>query len=129
MACRDADFETIGIRRSVVRRLTFGARPSRGGRLEKVAQRAVPKLDPGLDAVARGAQGPFVPLRRVRDQTFEQLPPHWTVAVAIELDVPFDVVDEMTQGIVVVVVPRARQRLLQPAEHLRDDVLAAVKEF
>jgi hypothetical protein len=49
-----------------------------------------------------GAQSPFVPLRRVRDQTFEQLPPHWTVTVAIELDVPIDGVDEMTQGIVVV---------------------------
>jgi len=84
------------------------------------------KARSGLDAVARGAQSPFVPLRRVRDQTFEQLPPHWTVTVAIELDVPIDVVDEMTQGIVL--VPPASERPLKPAEHLWDDVLAAVKE-
>src|SRR5258706_5486525 len=113
MACRDADFETIGIRRSVVRRLTFGARHSRGAPLAKRAQCAVPKLDPGLDAVARGAQGPFVPLRRVRDQTFEQLPPHWTVAVDIEIDVSFVVVYAMTLRIVVDVQPRTRQWLYQ----------------
>ena len=65
-------------------------------------------------------------LRRVRDQTFEQLAPHWTVTVAIELDVPFNVVNEITQGIVAVTV--AIERLVKPAEHLRDDVFAAARE-
>src|SRR5260370_19127733 len=48
------------------------------------------------------------------------------MTIAIELDVPFDVVDEMTQGSLV--VPRAGERLLKPLEHLRNDVLATVKK-
>src|SRR5580704_14824174 len=44
----------------------------------------------------------------------------------IELDVPIDVVDEMTQTLVV--VPGAVERVEKPAEHLRDDVLAAIEE-
>src|SRR3979411_2926835 len=48
------------------------------------------------------------------------------MTVAIELDVPLDVVDEMTERIFV--LPCAREGLLKSAEHLRADVLAAVKE-
>jgi hypothetical protein len=92
----------------------------------KRAQRAIPKLDPSPDAVARGAQGPFVPLRRVRYQIVKQLLPHRTVTVAIEFDVPLDIVDEIAQAILVVLSPR--ESLLKPAEHLRDNVLSAVKK-
>ena len=62
--------------------------PSRGARRSKRAQCAIPKLDPGLDAVARSTQRAFVLLRRVRDQVIEQFPSHWTMTVTIELDVP-----------------------------------------
>src|SRR6201987_4019162 len=48
------------------------------------------------------------------------------MTVAIEFDVPLDVVDEMTQAITVVL--RAINRVEKSAEHLRDDVFAAVKE-
>jgi hypothetical protein len=39
-------------------------------------------------------------LGRVCDPAIEQLSPHWTVTVTIELDVPLDIVDEMAQGII-----------------------------
>ena len=41
-------------------------------------------------------------MRRVREQIFEQFAPLRAVTVAIEFDVPIDVVDEMTQAIIVV---------------------------
>jgi hypothetical protein len=47
------------------------------------------------------------------------------MTVTIELDMPLDVVDEMAQTSLVVL--NARERFLQPAEHLGDDVLAAKK--
>jgi len=53
-------------------------------------------------AAARGAPSPRVPMRRVCKQIFEQLAPHGTMTVAIEFDVPIDVVDEMAEAIVVV---------------------------
>ena len=52
--------------------------------------------------------------------------PVGAMAVAIEFDVPIDVVDEITQAIVVVL--GAVERVEKPAEHLRDDVLAAEKK-
>src|SRR5689334_3120656 len=48
------------------------------------------------------------------------------MTVAIEFDVPIDVVDEMTQTLVV--VPGSIEGVEKPAEHLRDDVLATVEE-
>src|ERR1700730_2522300 len=48
------------------------------------------------------------------------------MTVSIEFDVPIDVVDEMAQAIVVVL--RTIERLEKPAEHLRDNVFAAVEE-
>src|SRR5262249_36653759 len=92
----------------------------------ELAQCAVPKPDPGFDAAARGLQSPFMRMRRVREQIFEQFAPLRAMAVAIEFDVPIDIVDEMTQAIVVVF--RVIERVEKPAEHLRDDVFAAVEE-
>jgi hypothetical protein len=48
------------------------------------------------------------------------------MTVAIEFDVPIDVIDEITHAIVVVF--GAIERIEKPAEHLRDDVFAAVEE-
>src|SRR5262245_1108661 len=48
------------------------------------------------------------------------------MTAAIELDVPIDVVDEVTQTLVV--VPGTVGCVEKPAEHLRDDVFAAVEE-
>jgi hypothetical protein len=48
------------------------------------------------------------------------------MTVAIEFDVPIDVVNEMAQPISVVL--GAIERIEQPAEHLRDDVFASVEE-
>ena len=48
------------------------------------------------------------------------------MTVAIEFDMPIDVVNEMTQAITVVV--RAIERVKKPAEHLWDDVFAAIEE-
>jgi len=69
------------------------------------------KLDPGLDAVARGAQSPLVPLPASRDQSIEQLSPIGPWDCRHQLDVPLDVVDEMTQRILV--LPCAREGLLK----------------
>src|SRR5260370_3894004 len=96
------------------------------GRGWKGGLRGVPNSDPGLDAVARSAQSALVLLWRARDQLVKQFPSHWTMTVTIELDMPLDVVDEMTQASLVVL--HARERFLQPAEHLGDDVLAAIKK-
>ena len=82
--------------------------------------------DSSLDAAASGAASPLEPIRRVCEQIFEQLAPHGAMTVAIEFDVPIDVVDEMTQAIVIVL--GAVELLEKPAEHLRDDVFAAVEE-
>ena len=68
----------------------------------ELVQRAVPKPDPGFDAAAGGTQSPFVRIRRFRDQIFDQLTPLRAMTVAVEFDVAIDVVDEMTQAIVVV---------------------------
>ena len=65
-------------------------------------------------------------MRRVCDQVVQQLTPHGTMTVAIEFDVPIDVVDEMAQAIIV--VPGALERIEKPTKHLRDDVFAAVEE-
>ena len=62
----------------------------------EVPQRAVPKPNPGFDAAACSTQSPLLPIRRVRDQILDQLAPHGAMAVAIEFDVPIDVVDEMS---------------------------------
>ena len=67
----------------------------------ELAQCAVPKPDPSFDAAACGLQGQLAPMRRVRDQIVHQLMPHGAMALAIEFDVPIDVVDEMTQAIAV----------------------------
>jgi hypothetical protein len=48
------------------------------------------------------------------------------MTVAIEFDVPIDVADEMAQAIIVVL--GAIERVEKPAEHLRDDVFAAVED-
>src|SRR5258708_11861242 len=48
------------------------------------------------------------------------------MTVAIQIDMPFDVVDEMTQAVVIVL--RTTERIEKPAEHLWDNVFAAVKE-
>ena len=77
----------------------------------ELAQCAVPKLDPGLDTGACGAPSSLFPMRRVREQIFEQLTPLGTMIVAIEFDVSIDVVDEMAQPIIVVprgIVRRSR---------------------
>src|ERR1700747_2138969 len=89
-------------------------------------QCAVPQPDPGLDAAACGTQGPLAPLRRIGDQIFEQLTPHGAMTFAIEFYVPIDVVDEMAQAIVV--ASSAVECVEKPAEHLRDDVFAAVEK-
>ena len=68
----------------------------------------------------------LLPVRRVRQQIFEQLTPLRAMTVAIEFGVPIDVLDEMTQAIVVVF--RVIERIEKPAEHLWDDVFAAVEE-
>src|SRR5438270_9984286 len=65
-------------------------------------------------------------MRGIREQIFEQLTTFGTMIVAIEFDVPIDVVDEIAQAIIV--VPSAMKRVEKPAEHLRDDVFAAVEE-
>src|SRR6202043_3485281 len=84
------------------------------------------KPDSSLDAAARGAPSLLAPIRRVREQIFEQLAPHGAMTVAIEFDVPIDVVDEITHAIVVVF--GAIERIEKPAEHLWNDVFAAVEE-
>jgi hypothetical protein len=48
------------------------------------------------------------------------------MTVTIEFDAPIDVVDEMTQAIVVVL--GAIERVEKPAKHLRDNVFAPVEE-
>lgn len=48
------------------------------------------------------------------------------MTVAIELDVPIDVGDEMMQTLVV--VSSAVERVEKPAEHFRDDVFATIEE-
>jgi hypothetical protein len=53
----------------------------------ELAHRAVPKPDPSFDAAACGASSPLLPIRRVREQIFEQLTPFGTMIVAIEFDV------------------------------------------
>jgi hypothetical protein len=56
----------------------------------KLAQCAVPKGDPRLDAAAGGAHSSFGLIRGVLQQTFQQLFPLGAMAVAIEFDVPID---------------------------------------
>jgi hypothetical protein len=92
----------------------------------ELAQCAVPKSDPSFDTAARGTQSSLLRMRRVRDHIFEQLAPLGAMAVAIEFDVPIDVVDEM--ALAIVVVPGTIERVEKPAEHLRDNVFAAVEE-
>jgi hypothetical protein len=74
----------------------------------------------------RATQSPFTRMRRVHYQVFEQLAPLGAMTVAIEFDVPIDVVDEMAQAIVV--MPSTIERVEEPAEHLRDEVFAAVEQ-
>jgi hypothetical protein len=70
-------------------------------------------------------QRPLASMWRIRDQIFEQLAPHGAMTVAIEFDVAINVVDEMTQAIVVVL--GTIERVEKPAKHLRDDIFAPVK--
>jgi hypothetical protein len=104
-------------------------RPDRGlytRAVAKLAQCTVPKVHPGRDAVTRRTHCPFGRMRRVRDQAFQQFPPLGAVTVSVELDMAVDVVDEMTQA--VVIVPGIVERLEKSAEHLRDYVFAAIEE-
>ena len=69
-----------------------------------------------LIPAARGLRGPLAPMRRVRDQAVQQLTPFRAMTVAVEFDAPIDVVDEMTQAIVVML--RAVKRIEKPAERI-----------
>src|ERR1700752_2875735 len=94
---------------TIVVRRSSGDLPFHGGlaaaAVAELAQCAVPKLDPCFDATAGGTPSPLILMGRVRDQIGEQLTPLGAMTVAVEFDVPIDVVDEMTQAIVVVLRP------------------------
>jgi hypothetical protein len=92
----------------------------------KLTQCAVPKLDPRLDAAARSTLSALGPMRRVCQQTFQQLPAHRSMTVTIQFDMSIDVVDEVTHPGVVML--RIKVRHEKSAEHLRYYVLAAVEE-
>src|ERR1700722_2160631 len=91
-----------------------------------IGQGAVPKVDPCLDAATCGTQGALGSMWRVRHQTFQQLPSHGAVTVAIQFDMPVDVVDEIAQA--GVVMSRIIERPEKSAEHLWNYVLATVEE-
>jgi hypothetical protein len=86
----------------------------RGTVVAQLAQRAVPKFYPAFDAAARSLQSPLAPMRRVRDQIIQQLTTLGAMTVAIQFDVPVDVVDEITDLIIVV-----------PRQPLSDDLFSA----
>ena len=67
--------------------------------------------------------GPAPPYPARSQQIFERLTLLGTVTVAIEFDVSIDVIDEMTQAIIV--VPSAVGPVEQPPEHFWDNVFTA----
>src|ERR1700722_20612984 len=76
---------------------TFGLRLGRRPHVvavAKLAQCAVPKGDPRLDAAAGGAHGSLGLIWGVLQQIFQQLFSLGAMAVAIEFDVPIELVDE-----------------------------------
>jgi hypothetical protein len=73
--------------------ITFGLGTLRGA--ANLGQGTVPKVDPRLDATTCRAQNTFGSMRRVRHQTFEQLTPHRAMTIAIQFDMPVNIVDEI----------------------------------
>ena len=59
-------------------------------------QDAVPKPDPGFDAVARGPPSPLAFLRSLGDEIVEQLTPFGAVTVAVEFDMPIHVINKVS---------------------------------
>ncbi len=62
----------------------------------ELSQDAVPKSDPGFDAVARGTPSPLAFLRTRGDESSELLTPFGDVAVAVEFDMPIHVVNKVS---------------------------------
>jgi hypothetical protein len=62
----------------------------------ELTQDAVPKPDPGLDAVARGTPSPLAFLRNPGDEIVEQLTPFGAVTVAVEFDMPIHVINKVS---------------------------------
>jgi hypothetical protein len=60
------------LRPFAVRHLTVRTWPSGRAHVSEFAKCAIPKVDSGVDAIARGAKSPIVTLWRVRDTIFKQ---------------------------------------------------------